>query len=212
MCGKFTQNYTWPQVHAYSNLFAAAAAPEVEAEGAITPMRFALALHIADGVPAVTPMRWGFAGRDDHEPHRPRHMHARAETVDVLPTFAQAFAQRRCVILVDSFNEGEEIGARTQQWTIAPRNDALIAIAAIYEAWEREGRTLYTYVMVTTPPNALIGKITDRMPAILPPHAVETWLKGPPDAAKALLKSFDDQGAWDMQPQRKKSAQGDLFG
>jgi putative SOS response-associated peptidase YedK len=51
--------------------------------------------------------------------------------------------------------------------------------------------------MVTTPPNALIARITDRMPAILPREAWTAWL-GETDASlldvKALLRTFEDGG------------------
>jgi len=45
-------------------------------------------------------------------------------------------------------------------------NDGLpIAIAVICEQWTNGGEVLDTFVMLTTPPNALIARITDRMPA-----------------------------------------------
>ena len=76
--------------------------------------------------------------------------------------------------------------------------------------------------MVTVPPNALIGRITDRMPAILRQEDWAVWL-GEDDASlkdvKALLKTFDDEGNWEMTKQAssksakaaKTKAQGDLF-
>ena len=58
--------------------------------------------------------------------------------------------------------------------------------------------------MVTVPPNALIGRITDRMPAILRQEDWPVWL-GESDASladvKALLRTFDDEGAWEMREQ-----------
>jgi putative SOS response-associated peptidase YedK len=77
--------------------------------------------------------------------------------------------------------------------------------------------------MITVPPNPLIARITDRMPAILPQQDWPAWL-GEIDAPyrdiKALLQTFDDRGNWEMteqQPSKKKSAspppkpQMDLF-
>ena len=51
-------------------------------------------------------MRWGFAGKDDAAPTRPRHMHARRETIERLPTFKHAFANARGIMFVHTFNEG----------------------------------------------------------------------------------------------------------
>jgi putative SOS response-associated peptidase YedK len=37
----------------------------------------------------VVSMRWGFAGKGDKNPSRPKHMHARSETIDRLPAILQ---------------------------------------------------------------------------------------------------------------------------
>jgi putative SOS response-associated peptidase YedK len=69
------------------------------------------------------------------------------------------------------------------------------------------------FVQVTTPANALIAPVTDRMPAILRPQDWATWLgeAGASAAdAKALLRTYDDEGGWSMTPQgaRKPGPQG----
>ena len=75
---------------------------------------------------------------------------------------------------------------------------------------------------MTTPANALISHIADRMPAILPREAWPIWL-GETDASpgqiKAVLTTFEDHGTWAMAEQpssmrfrpRKSHAQADLF-
>jgi putative SOS response-associated peptidase YedK len=64
-------------------------------------------------------MRWGFAGKKDPNPSRPKHMHARAESIDTLPTFASGFAHARGILLVHTFNEGEELpSGKTKQWVV----------------------------------------------------------------------------------------------
>jgi putative SOS response-associated peptidase YedK len=213
MCGKFKPKRPWRDMHALYRLTAPAEI-DIETDEIVTPMRFAPVLRMQDGRPALTPMRWGFAGKGDVNPGKPKHMHARAETIDALATFADAFVHRRCVLVVETFNEGEEVGAKTVQWTITPRDGQPIAIAAIYEEWRNGAESLFTFVMVTTPPNDLIARITDRMPAILAPEDVARWLSGTPDEAKALLRTYDDAGAWEMarQDKRRGKAQGDLFG
>jgi putative SOS response-associated peptidase YedK len=184
-------------------------------------MRFANVMRLnTDGERELAPMRWGFAGKDDANPSRPKHMHARAETVHRLPTFADAFAHRRGILMVHTFNEGEELpGGKTKQWVIAPNDSQPIAIAVICEEWSNGAETLQTFVMVTTPPNALIARITDRMPAILPCDVWSPWLGEtdvPVDDVQTLLQTFDDDGNWVMAPQtpdkpRKIAAQYDLF-
>jgi len=220
MCGKFTQMASWREVHAFSQpLVVNGSPPELVVS---TPMRFARIMRRdAAGARELVSMRWGFAGKDDASPSRPRHMHARAETVDRLRTFSHAFAHARGILMVHDFNEGEELpNGRTKQWVITPRDGQPIAIAVICEEWSNGGETLWTFVQITTPANALISRITDRMPAVLPQEAWSTWL-GEADAplsdAKALLKTFEDGGSWIMREQAPARAkpvapgQGSLF-
>jgi putative SOS response-associated peptidase YedK len=208
MCGKFTQMASWSDVVAFST--------PVDQPGPVptpppalataTPMRFAHVIRLdAAGRREAVPMRWGFSDRRAGAPERPRHMHARSETVDRLPTFAESFAERRGILLTHTFNEGEELASgKTRQWTVSPRDGQPIAIAVIYEAWARDEERLLTFVMLTTPPNPLIATITDRMPAILPPEAWSVWLgetAAPLEEVKALLRTYDDGGNWDFRPE-----------
>lgn len=199
---------SWAKVHEYSDFLGAAA--EAADEVVATPMRFAQVIHLSDaGTRETVPMRWGFSDLRAKSPiDRPKHMHARAETIDVLPTFADAFRYRRGIVVVNTFNEGEELpGGKTRQWTITPNDGKPIGIGVVYERWTHrtEGEFL-TFVMVTTPANALIGKITDRMPAILPPEQWAKWLGEESlslQEVKALLVPFE--GDWTMEPAKRSS-------
>lgn len=201
--------FTWAEVHAFSTPIAiqATAAPAGQHDlRTVTPMRMAAVLHLgADGVRTTTQMRWGFAAAGAPDPARPKHMHARCETIDTRPTFADSFRHRRGVLFVTTFNEGEELpNGRTKQWTITPKDGAPIAIAVIFEDWVNGEERLTTFVQVTTPASPLIAPVTDRMPAILTAGAIGAWL-GETDASpadiKALLQTFDDRGAWTIAPQ-----------
>ncbi|MEQ1718757.1 MAG: SOS response-associated peptidase family protein [Hyphomicrobium sp.] len=215
MCGKFTQRVDWTDIVACPT--ANAAASEIVAS---TPMRMARIIRLNDkGERENVAMRWGFADRNAANPARPAHMHARAETIDTRPTFAAAFTGRRGILVVETFNEGEELpNGKTKQWTITPRDGAPVAIAVICEEWRNGDETLWTFVQVTTPANALIAPVTDRMPAILRPQDWPAWL-GETDASfaeiKRLLATYDDGGAWTIAPQELKKAsarsQPDLF-
>ncbi len=167
-------------------------------------------------------MRWGFAGKGDASPARPKHMHARCETVDRLPTFANAFTNGRGILVVHTFNEGEELpNGKTKQWVITPNDGKPIAIAVICEKWANGSETLDTFIKVTTPANALISRITDRMPAILQPDDWATWLgekEASPADVKVVLQTFEDGGSWTMtqqeprrKPQSKSTPQPNLL-
>jgi putative SOS response-associated peptidase YedK len=203
MCGKFTQHYTWQQVHAFSQPLIVDRPDELVVS---TPMRPAYILRLDQGGQRImVPMRWGFSGVNDKTPSKPRHIHARGETIDTLRTFAQAFQEARGILMVATFNEGEEVGSKTKQWVITPKDRLPIAIAVICEQWTNGTEALDTFVMATTPPNALIARITDRMPAILPRETWGTWLgeiQAPLADVKELLRTYVDGGNWTMEPQQ----------
>lgn len=220
MCGKFTQMATWAEVVAFSRPLTAT--PEGGPVTVSTPMRLAKVMRVGeDGGRELAPMRWGFS-KPENPSFKPDHMHARAETIDTRLTFAEAFAERRGIVMVETFNEGEQLpSGKTQQWVIRPKDRKPIAIAVIWEEWVGDAGSEPTFVMVTVPPNALIARITDRMAAILRQEDWAMWL-GEDDAplkkVKALLQTFDDAGNWEMTEQApakpaktSPKAQGDLF-
>jgi putative SOS response-associated peptidase YedK len=222
MCGKFTQMNSWQAAEAFTRpLGVANGTDEIVIS---TPMRLAKIMRLnALGERELVEMRWGFAGKDDLVPSRPKHMHARGETVDRLPTFAPAFASSRGILMVHTFNEGEELASgKTKQWVIAPQDGLPVAIAVICEVWRNGAETLQTFVQVTTPANTLISRITDRMPAVLPRETWATWLgemDASPAEVKDLLRTYEDGGNWMMMEQvsnrsprtRRPNPQQDLF-
>lgn len=203
---------SWRDVRDLSDLIGGAAPSHPDEPVIGTPMRLCQVIHLDDmGMRANTPMRWGFAdGRAKTPLERPKHLHARAETIDSLPTFAEAFRHRRGILLTRTFNVGEELpNGRTVQHTITPRDGKPIAIAVIWERWEsRSEGTLLTFVMVTTPPNPLIARVADRMPAILRGDDWPLWL-GETDAPSGEVKSIlqTRTGDWDMAEQKKPERQ-----
>ena len=220
MCGKFTQKPEWAGVTTLEELIAGAESGTHPVE-TITPMRFAEVIRLgANGKREIVRMRWGLVPPSaDNANVGTKFIHARAETIDSKPTYRDAFAKRRGLIAVETFNEGEEISpSKTIQYVVSPKDGKPLAIAVIWEAWTRGPVPLLSFAMVTTPPNALIAKITDRMPAVLPPEHWAKWL-GEEQATPKELKAFliPVEGDWDMSqakktaPPPRPSAQASLF-
>ena len=203
MCGKFTQMATWPEVAAFSAPLSAP--PPDTALLTSTPMRTAQVLSIGpDGARRLAPMRWGF-GEDAGASRRPAHLHARAETADTRPAFADAFSRRRGLVLVQTFNEGETTASgATRQWVISAKDRRPIGLAVIWRSEASRTVPGPAFVMLTVPPNPLIATITDRMPAVISQQDWPVWL-GETGASlpqiKGLLRPFAEDGAWDMSPQ-----------
>ncbi len=189
----------------------------------VTPMRFATVIRLdAEGKRGTARMRWGFVPRWEKDPVKgTRFIHARAETLDTKPAFADAFADRRGLLVVRTFNEGKEIApGKTEQHVVIPKDEKPLAIAVI---WERRGEAhaggIDTFAMVTVPANRLVSAITDRMPAIVAPEDWGRWLGEEPahgEALKAMLRTFE--GEWEMRPEKAtspppkpRSPQPDMF-
>jgi putative SOS response-associated peptidase YedK len=208
MCGKFTQMMSWSRLHHLAELTTSSGGGIDDEVQMRTPMRFASVIRLgADGQRETVAMRWGFADSRAKTPlERPRHMHARAETIDMLPTFAAAFAQARGLVPVKTFNVGEELpGGKVKQWVVSPRDGKPLALAVVYERWtERNEGELLTFVMATVPAGPLLARVTDRMPAVIAPQYWAAWLGEEPattEELKAML--ITSEGDWDLSEQEK---------
>jgi putative SOS response-associated peptidase YedK len=200
MCGKFTQKMGWGAYVQLADLIGNSAGPSE----VVTPMRFATVIRLdADGKRQGARMRWGLVPPRAKDPNVTSFIHARAESIDKRPTYRDAFLYRRGLVVVQTFNEGKEITpTKTEQHIITPNDSKPIAIAVIWERWgEPHGGMLETFAMVTVPPNCLIGTITDRMPAVIPPAQWGRWL-GEETASVQELKDMlaPFEGDWMMTP------------
>lgn len=225
MCGKFTSQATWAQVVDFSQpLTGEPGGGGDEGGGDIYTHRVGgmLPVIIWDaelGKRRIVPMRWGFPAPKDW--HRPQPIHARAETVDELRTFRDAFHDgQRGIVVFETFNEGEEVtkpsgATAVQQWTVTPGDGQPRGFAFVWRRFEIADlpAPMLACVMVTVPANELIrrdiksGEGDPRMPAILETFDVwATWLGengNAPVAAKALLKTMEGV-TWTAAPEPKK--------
>jgi len=190
MCGKFTQQLRWRDVVRLSDLIGTVESESIET---LTPMRFAQVIALdGNGVRKSVPMRWGLVPSHAADAREAKpHIHARAETIDSKPTFRESFLQRRGVIVVSTFNEGQEVGSKTVQYVCTPKDGKHIAIAVIWDRWSDGVANLLSFAMVTTPPSEIIATITDRMPALLEDSDWAKWLGEEPatvEELKAMLR------------------------
>jgi putative SOS response-associated peptidase YedK len=117
-------------------------------------------------------LRWGLIPHGCKDPSGGRKpINARAESVASLPTFRAAYAERRCIVPVESFFEWRAIkGARAKQpYAVAMKDRMPFAIAGLWENWRhpQSGEWIRTFAIITVPANALVGQIHDRMRAVM---------------------------------------------
>jgi putative SOS response-associated peptidase YedK len=122
-------------------------------------------------------------------------INARAETISEKPAFRKAFERRRCVVPADGFYEWRmnSDGSKTPVY-IRLKSHRGFGFASLWETWrDGAGEPVHTCTIITTPANAMLTRIHNRMPAILSPEAVRQWLNPaaqPADELRAQLKPF----------------------
>jgi len=118
-------------------------------------------------------------------------INAKAETIHEKPSFKNAFRSRRCLVLSDGFYEWKKTRDKIP-YRITLKKGAPFAMAGIWEKWNSpDGHQVRSFSIITTGPNALMEKIHDRMPVILPAREERTWLGNTgPDELLSLLKPY----------------------
>lgn len=138
-----------------------------------------LILRAHDGRREIVPARWGLIPRWAKDPSiASKLVNARAETAREKPAFRDAFVKRRCVIPADGFYEwGGKKGARQPFW-FHPKAGGLLCMAGLYESWKdpETGEQERTFTILTTPANEVVGRLHDRMPALLDMAELDAWL------------------------------------
>ena len=123
-------------------------------------------------------------------------INARSDGVETKPAFREALKQRRCIVPATGFFEWQGEPGRKQPFAVTLPGHALLAFAGLWERWKApEGEPVETFTIITTDANEQVAKIHDRMPVILPMDAIDTWLTGPFEAARALMKPWPGETA-----------------
>ena len=114
-------------------------------------------------------------------------INARIETILEKPAFKNAAQKRRCLVPFDGFYEWKKVGSNKIPYRIHLKDDGLFAVAGLWERWnDATGKTIYSFTVITQPPNELLSNIHDRMPAILLPEHEKDWLDINLPAADAI--------------------------
>lgn len=139
-------------------------------------------------------MRWGFIPHWYKKPNDgPLLINARAETIAEKPAFRAAARDRRCLIPASGFYEWtkDEDGNRLP-WFIHPAKREALALAGVYQSWDKGDEPLTTCAIVTTGANAPMSKIHHRMPVILAEKDWPLWLGEAGHGAATLMTAAPD--------------------
>jgi putative SOS response-associated peptidase YedK len=75
------------------------------------------------------------------------------------------------------------------------KSRGLFAFAGLYDVWTdpSDNKELYSYTLITTKPNELVGQFHHRMPVILRKEDEDTWVNPDivePELLQPLLKPY----------------------
>lgn len=104
-------------------------------------------------------------------------INARSETAHEKPSFKRAMANKRCLIVADSFYEWKQTDDSKTPQRIQVKNRELFAFAGLWERWQSDDEILFTCTMLTTDSNEFMRPIHHRMPIILPKDVEDEWIK-----------------------------------
>jgi putative SOS response-associated peptidase YedK len=138
--------------------------------------------------------RWGITPAWD-KTGKKQLINARKDGLDK-PTFRKSFNERRCLVLADGFYEWMQVPgqSRKRPFRFVLKSEEPFAFAGIWREQEGEGVAGPHCAIITTEPNGVVGKVHDRMPAILRPEAETEWLSldTSPEQALELLAPYPD--------------------
>jgi putative SOS response-associated peptidase YedK len=176
MCGRYA--VTLPP-DAMATLFGSADRPNLPPRWNVAPTQSAPMVAIGKaGDRRIISARWGLrpAWMAKDLPTGPL-FNARSETVADKPSFAKAFARKRCLIPADGFYEWQRNGKMRTPYFVARSDKQPVAFAGIWEAApDGQGGTLLSMAMITCAADASFVPIHDRFPVVLQPSNWQTWL------------------------------------
>lgn len=178
MCGRYTIIPTSQQLEARFGF--EIYEMEIMPRYNVAPAQDAPVLVAEEGVRRLKLMRWGLVPSWAKDPSfGAKTINARAETIREKPTYKKAFAERRCLVLADSFYEWrkEPDARRKTPVRILLADREPFAFAGLWDHWRQpEGGELLSFTILTTAANDFLRPIHERMPVILTPETESVWL------------------------------------
>lgn len=194
MCGRFTNELTWPELYALYNIHnEGAPASNAQPRYNIAPTQDVDFVHLDKaGNMEFDRGRWWLV--PFWAKALPKHpmFNARIEGVESSKAFQSSWERKRCLIPADGYFEwtvGEDGGK--DPWLLQLPGGAPFSFAGIWAHNDNLGVTSCT--IITAPAVPEIEHIHTRMPIILAPEAYGTWLNTEIQGADAKALLLDAQ-------------------
>jgi len=142
--------------------------PVFEPHYNIAPTSVLPILTLEDGRRHLAPMTWGMIFGSK----RGAVINLRAESV---PSRAD-FRERRCGVVTDGFYEWTAKAEGRQPYWFHRPDHALIVLAGLYQWQKLPDGFQQRFAIITAPANRLMAPIHDRMPVVIDPAHLQTWI------------------------------------
>jgi putative SOS response-associated peptidase YedK len=184
MCGRFTRQYTWQQLHALYRLTVPAAIPNFHPDYNVCPTDPADVVFPNEGARDLVRMRWGLVPFWWSKPLKELRLatfNARVETVTTKPFFREPFRTRRCLLPISGYYEWEDTpGGKQPHYFTARDGSPILTAAGLWDQWKNRetDERIKSCTMIITEPNEFVAEVHDRMPVLLRPDQFDHWLNG----------------------------------
>jgi putative SOS response-associated peptidase YedK len=212
MCGRFSQHYTWEEVHAFLSVFGPPR--NLQPHYNIAPTDTVDVIRLGKHGRELVPMRWGLVPGwwKKTVKEMPATFNARAESVAEKPMFRNSFRERRCVIPASGFYEwtGGK-GAKQPHLFTAADSSPVLAFAGLWDRW-RDPATkeeILSCTIIVSGASAWMEPYHDRMPVLLEAKDFDGWLDGSlgPEVLKPAPESALRE--WMVSKRMNRTGEGD---
>ncbi|WP_297296606.1 SOS response-associated peptidase [uncultured Methylovirgula sp.] len=214
MCGRFTQHYSWQEIHEF--LSVVGAPHNLQPRYNIAPTTLIdMVRHDAEGRrELVRGVRWGLIPNWWKKPLKdlPAAFNARVETVSEKPMFRGAYRSRRCIVPASGFFEwtGKK-GEKQPHMFVAADGSPILALAGLWERWRNPetGEDILSCTVIVTEPTTWMLPYHDRMPVLLQQAEIDRWLSGKMQANELHPISETGLREWPIDRRINRSGEGD---
>lgn len=135
-------------------------------------------VRMVDGELRIDIFRWGLvpSWAKDEKAGGYSLINAKAEEITEKRTYKEPFQKRRCVVPISGFIEWRSEPSGKRPFSIFLKTQPIMSLAGIWEFWERDGKSVHSYSVITTAANSFMADIHTRMPVILSREDESRWL------------------------------------
>jgi putative SOS response-associated peptidase YedK len=183
MCGRFSRQYTWQQLHALYRLSVPEAIPNFQPDYNVCPTDPADVVLAKDGARELGRFRWAWCRSGGRSHSRSCGSPPSTRASRRSPPSRSSASRSRATLpdALSGYYEWQDTSGGKQPWYFTARDGApLITAAGLWDEWRNRetGERIKSCSMIITEPNDFVAEVHDRMPVLLQPEQFDHWLSG----------------------------------